>query len=566
MEIGFVVYLGGKSELRKVKDVKVYQRIGRDQTSWDRRRATRGGREQVEEEEIHRLINQTTLSEEKDRWIIPNAYNEEYSTRWLREKIMESQSLNTNNFNSWIKWVPKKINILLWRVLRDRLPVREILKEFNVNIQDVSCPVCKKEAESVSHLFLKCEMASHFWARFGFWWKVPIPIFDSMLHMWRWTDSLNIPKRRQKEMKVMISAMIKVLWDYRNGKLYKNKDKDKDFAFKGAQEMAFLWLSRVAIESCRVGFVSCQDTKRRCVTHEINRNTRKEGDTYLEFSRSCRRCSIKLEEEEERQIGSSRKSPIEEQERQKNGRRTAQSNQGAIAGEEGERGEATGEELEPERRRRTANRKQMQVAAKSPRERNFTGDWRLNNLNVNQLNAIEELKRRISNVQLSNRSDKWRCTNTEDGLYRVANLGRLSTVDALLKRGIPVESRICSHCAVEDEDVIHVLWQCSFAKTVWYWIFKWCEVPIPAIDEVADLIRFLNTRGHNQMRRKTLISICYGTLWMIWNARCDWVFKKRRISPSKVADNIKSVVYTWLKYRRNKCDFKWENWSVEGNM
>ena len=119
---------------------------------------------------------------------------------------------------------------------------------------------------------------------------------------------------------------------------------------------------------------------------------------------------------------------------------------------------------------------------------------------------------------------------------------------------------ICSHCSNEEEDEIHVLWRCSFAKTIWYWVFRWCDTPIPACNEIGDLIQFINTWGNNQNRRRTLISICYGTLWMIWNARCNWVFKKRRISPTKVADNIKSIVYTWLKYRRTNYTYKWEEW------
>ena len=141
-----------------------------------------------------------------------------------------------------------------------------------------------------------------------------------------------------------------------------------------------------------------------------------------------------------------------------------------------------------------------------------------------------------------------------------ANLGRLPTANALIKRGIQIESPICSQCSNEEEDEMHALWRCSFAQTIWYWVFRWCDIPIPVVNVIGDLIQFINTWGSNKNRRIILISICYGTLWVIWKARCDWVFKKRRISPMKVADNIKSIVYIWLKYRRANYTYSWEQW------
>ncbi|KAL4589627.1 hypothetical protein LXL04_002535 [Taraxacum kok-saghyz] len=226
----------------------------------------------------------------------------------------------------------------------------------------------------------------------------------------------------------------------------------------------------------------------------------------------------------------------------------------------------------------------------------FNWEWKTNLLKGTQVTELVELMGRIEGTQRKPGSDKWRSTNTEDGQFHIkdlqyildsstqiesgdtmiqwtqdipikvvcmvwrANLGRLPTASALITRGIPIESPICSLCSNEEEDALHTLWRCSSAQTTWYWIFQWCDISIPVVNEIGDLIQFINAWGNNKNRRRTLVSICYGTLWMIWKARCDWVFKKRRISPTKVADNIKSTVYTWLKYRRPNYTYGWEQW------
>ncbi|KAL4590329.1 hypothetical protein LXL04_003257 [Taraxacum kok-saghyz] len=53
-----------------------------------------------------------------------------------------------------------------------------------------------------------------------------------------------------------------------------------------------------------------------------------------------------------------------------------------------------------------------------------------------------------------------------------ANMGRIPTACDLMKRGVPVNSPICSFCSGDDEGTLHTLWSCPFATTVWEWILK----------------------------------------------------------------------------------------------
>lgn len=102
----------------------------------------------------------------------------------------------------------------------------------------------------------------------------------------------------------------------------------------------------------------------------------------------------------------------------------------------------------------------------------------------------------------------------------------------------------------------------SFASIVWDCILRWCDIPTPPqFTSVLGIIDFAKNGSVCQRKRNTLISICYRTLWWIWKARCDRTFKENHINPTKVDDNVKPQVFTWIKHQKAKCKYNWNEWS-----
>ncbi|CAI9281688.1 unnamed protein product [Lactuca saligna] len=101
----------------------------------------------------------------------------------------------------------------------------------------------------------------------------------------------------------------------------------------------------------------------------------------------------------------------------------------------------------------------------------------------------------VRDYQLMDGRDKWMCTLSSDGVFHVdalrfqidcsnipsmethlrwiheiplkvtcfiwrANLDRIPTACALLKRGIQLESPLCTYCGNEEEDASHVILRC----------------------------------------------------------------------------------------------------------
>lgn len=70
------------------------------------------------------------------------------------------------------------------------------------------------------------------------------------------------------------------------------------------------------------------------------------------------------------------------------------------------------------------------------------------------------------------------------------NIDRLPTASNLQKRDFNIISHICCYCEYEVESIDHVLIRCPLAAKVWEWIFRWCDVPLPNVESIEDMVNF----------------------------------------------------------------------------
>ena len=77
----------------------------------------------------------------------------------------------------WHLNILEKIRIFAWRLCMNAIPTLTNL--FKKGIQmDVTCPICKKDPESIEHAILRCVSAKAVWAK---WIDCPIKILDCSL-------------------------------------------------------------------------------------------------------------------------------------------------------------------------------------------------------------------------------------------------------------------------------------------------------------------------------------------------------------------------------------------------
>ena len=72
----------------------------------------------------------------------------------------------------WNDWIPKKVNIFVWRALKGRIPVRVELDKRGIDLDSSLCPCCDSAVESCEHSLVWCNFAMSVWEKVYRWWKI----------------------------------------------------------------------------------------------------------------------------------------------------------------------------------------------------------------------------------------------------------------------------------------------------------------------------------------------------------------------------------------------------------
>lgn len=140
---------------------------------------------------------------------------------------------------------------------------------------------------------------------------------------------------------------------------------------------------------------------------------------------------------------------------------------------------------------------------------------------------------------------------------------RIPLAAELQKRNIQVPSPMCGFCSNTVETANHILTSCSFARDTINRVLNWCGILDKQFTEVAEVLKFSRSWGHCPKKKEMLSCILYGTLCSLWKERNDRVFKGVNVEPAKILDIIKSMVYTWRKFRiRRGAAIEWEKWCM----
>ncbi|XP_071700079.1 uncharacterized protein [Rutidosis leptorrhynchoides] len=117
------------------------------------------------------------LTNEADgwKWVL---YDEENFSGSGTRLFIDDRLLPAHSFpTKWVKIVPRKINIFLWRVALDRLPTRVNLANRGVDVPNIHCPICSLYLEDVHHTLFGCEVAASLWRMCRIWLDITLPYF-----------------------------------------------------------------------------------------------------------------------------------------------------------------------------------------------------------------------------------------------------------------------------------------------------------------------------------------------------------------------------------------------------
>ncbi|XP_071711097.1 uncharacterized protein [Rutidosis leptorrhynchoides] len=149
-------------------------RLGEDRITWEWVRHP-SGRTLNEFYDLKQLLRDVKLSrDKKDSWKWSLASNGLFTVKKL-SSIIDAHILGISNNNGEATCrnglVPKKVELFVWRLLLNRLPVRLELDNRGIDLHSVRCPVCDDGLESVEHSIISCRLAQDIWCRVFKWWN-----------------------------------------------------------------------------------------------------------------------------------------------------------------------------------------------------------------------------------------------------------------------------------------------------------------------------------------------------------------------------------------------------------
>ncbi|GKB57120.1 RNA-directed DNA polymerase, eukaryota, reverse transcriptase zinc-binding domain protein, partial [Tanacetum coccineum] len=78
-------------------------------------------------------------------------------------KVIENSLLGVHSLglhHKWNSWIPRKVNVLVWKASLDRLATRLNLTTRGVDIPSPACPFYESDFEDIGHVLVKCPKVS----------------------------------------------------------------------------------------------------------------------------------------------------------------------------------------------------------------------------------------------------------------------------------------------------------------------------------------------------------------------------------------------------------------------
>ncbi|XP_071708649.1 uncharacterized protein [Rutidosis leptorrhynchoides] len=153
--------------------------------SWNRELSSRN---KAILDELMAILSEVHISSGMDKWHWGVDGEDGYAVNTTR-RAMDEILLPSNDIQTrWIKSVPRKINIFLWRLALDRLPARQNLNGRGIDIEDVGFVSCTQGIESISHVMFDCSIAEDLLRKARIWIGYFSLVFTNWAEVLSWVD------------------------------------------------------------------------------------------------------------------------------------------------------------------------------------------------------------------------------------------------------------------------------------------------------------------------------------------------------------------------------------------
>ncbi|KAJ0876108.1 putative RNA-directed DNA polymerase [Helianthus annuus] len=193
--------------------------------NWEWKRQVLENDESQELQQLSSLLDGLSATTGRDRWVWHLDPSRSFSVASIKKVIQHHENNNQEYVIEWNNWLPKKVGVVSWRAVKERLPTRVALANRGIAVQSPACIICREYPETSEHLLVSCEYAQVIW-QIVFQWCKSHSIFAFSLK-----DILDAhiqfagSKKKKKVFHAICQVTIWSLWNMRNEFMFAGKEK-----------------------------------------------------------------------------------------------------------------------------------------------------------------------------------------------------------------------------------------------------------------------------------------------------------------------------------------------------
>ncbi|PWA78937.1 RNA-directed DNA polymerase, eukaryota [Artemisia annua] len=168
---------------------------------------------------IVNMLSSFSLSDSEDFWTW-SLGSPSFSVKCTREHIDKITLPDGVMETRWNSYLPKKLNIFIWRALCNRLPTRWNLSRKGIEVDLLNFPICDTSIETLNHSLWFCSLATTLWHRFFVWLDIDPPSPSNIQDIFSWLDNMRISSAHKSILEVICAVVLWSLWHFRNESIF----------------------------------------------------------------------------------------------------------------------------------------------------------------------------------------------------------------------------------------------------------------------------------------------------------------------------------------------------------
>nr|GEU37600.1 putative reverse transcriptase domain-containing protein [Tanacetum cinerariifolium] len=212
------------------------------------RRPVRARSEYQHLTDLNSLMESVSLFHSCDKWICNLSGDGEFRVKEVRNLLDNLFFPSYADATRWVKYIPIKINVFVWRARHNFLPTRVNLSRKGILLESSSCPLCLSSKENIHHVLFRCGLAESIFRQICRWWGLDWQASESFSDWNYWFSLIRLSSKVKTLLECVFGVAWWSIWGFRNRNIYNEMPPKRSVLFDDIVSLSFNWFSSRCID------------------------------------------------------------------------------------------------------------------------------------------------------------------------------------------------------------------------------------------------------------------------------------------------------------------------------